>query len=227
MKRKKAFAIFLLWAIWLVSVNVAAASTPTLPDWWFTESYTIDKTERPVGVGLSTSYDVNQNARAHITIQNATGTNLHILAHTIPPGKAVEQPEFEIPTGFVSIDSIKASDFVSYDAELMQYLAPGFIDQNKRAPDRPVDIAIPAPQESKLYILYGEEILTFPIEITYELNGDYNPQNGKGPNWFVMVMFTLIVLFGGFVEWLSENLILSIGFALVFIALGFIRRRRS
>mgnify|MGYP006921587135 CR=1 FL=1 len=235
MSQRKIVAISLPLLIWLITVKLVVACSPTEPDWWFTEKFKIDQSERPIGVGLRTSDEIGSETdrRAKIFIVNHTGTKMYFLANTLPPDSIVEQPSFDLQTESFPIDMIRAGEFVNYDANYLEYLAPEFIDHNVRKPNRPQNVEVPATQKSQIQVAFGEQILTFPIELTYSLNPNYNPRNGTD-NCGSMIVLVPFLAIGNTVKWISANPILSISLILIIlglIILGFIfiqqRKKRT
>jgi len=76
-------------------------------------------------------------------------------------------------------------------------LSRGFQDYITRKKSRPADVAVPHPQSAELTLSYDGHALTVPFVVTYELNRNYNPDNGTENcgSGLVVIAGVLLLLF--------------------------------
>jgi hypothetical protein len=57
-------------------------------------------------------------------------------------------------------------------------VSPGFENRNQRATPRPANVVPPEPQPGTVTLAYGDQVLSIPFVVTYELNPYFDPSRG-------------------------------------------------
>jgi hypothetical protein len=143
---------------------------------WYTTSVTSDSGRLPSDLHMTIEWE-------WITLSNSGPTAAFVLGH----GAGGAQPEvpLTLPAGFTATH--KLADNTAADwfdgrwapganaarIDLTALFPPlGMINPVNSA--RPLQAAPPAPQSSRLVVLYGESLLTVPVTVTYALDPDYD-----------------------------------------------------
>ncbi|HYF63363.1 MAG TPA: hypothetical protein VD886_11150 [Herpetosiphonaceae bacterium] len=171
----------------------AAACSIRVPG-WYEVSTTLRAPALPVGISLV------EGEFGQISISNATATPLYLITYLIksqervedighsfaagtgptqkaaggqawewtPPGYAGEPFWTWQPSGDAIELRISEDGIDSAGGTIMRF-------QNQVGDNRPADAVAPAPEQGKIRLAYGDELIVIPVDIAYALRPGYEP----------------------------------------------------
>jgi hypothetical protein len=160
--------LWLLVGLFAATTQPVGACTPSPPDPWLREEYTVDDSSLPYDTTMSF---VNGLWDAELHVSTDAPKTFYILA---PEGKRlaiVTRREGLQPIG--NIDVVREA-LPSLWVEALPSLS---VSDRRYEEVRPVDYVPPAPHHAELHLLYDNERITLPVTATYKLNPDYDPNS--------------------------------------------------
>jgi hypothetical protein len=170
---------------------VAACSIALSPNGWFRPVLSFDTHGLPTGLSVSFTGTAEGG---ELDLSNPTKTQLYILSKPEPSQDSI-RPSADLPPGLVSFYMIVEDTWfirTSDEWYLLEHqdgprdgprhawrvVSPLLhIDSREHENTiRPADVALPAPHQAELPLVYADRLLRVPVEISYVLNPDYVPQ---------------------------------------------------
>jgi hypothetical protein len=143
---------------------------------WYTTNVSADAGQLPSDLHMTIEYE-------RIFLSNSGPTATFVLGH----GAGGVQPEvpLPLPAGFTATHRLSGNTAADwFDGRWMAgadaaridgaALFPPLMINNPVNSARPLQAAPPAPQSSRLVVLYGESLMTVPVTVTYALDPDYD-----------------------------------------------------
>jgi hypothetical protein len=194
MRRKPSILAYalLLVALFVCDVSMAAAcSIPYNPNPWYLATVHFDTQGLPAGLNLQHRDDKEYG---ELYIENSSSTPLYLLSpegsefkgtHVIPDmpqnltavHKFVSDEWYEWSGGrWILLDQKDRPFDIQAHA---WYVTNTVLHVETRPFDdivRPGNAEVPAPRQTALDVIYGDKLLSVPVDITYVLNPDYDPK---------------------------------------------------
>ena len=163
-----------------VGASPAAACSPRLPDWWFTEQFAFGAGALPPNVTYASVVISHYGAggRGFLEISNQSAIPLYLLARSDKPQEAIESLPVALPQGMIPAYKIGTGEKVTLGVENLAKLASGIQDHNQQANQRPAQVQVPGAQSAPLTLVYGDRVVEAPLTLSYTLNTTYANKSG-------------------------------------------------
>jgi hypothetical protein len=218
---KPAFALLIcvgiLWLVQFFTPSPVAACSPAPPTPWFVEQLSVGAASLPTGVSLRslspTRIAVSNRSTTPLYVigqLDIGGTEYEQLAIRFPPDtgalhRLVAGQLLTWGPGSAGPDKppVLMWNEDRLDTEALEIAAwPNSISsgrgsvapierRNQTGDHQPATVAVPPSQQTQLTLVYGDQLFTVPLTVSYILNKDYDPQsvaramNACGSNSFV------------------------------------------
>jgi len=168
---------FFLFGLASSGVQPALACEPH-PDYWYTETFSVDNVALPEGVEVLAS-DPAVQARGTLILRNQTETLLFVLSLSYRNVLVMETPDpnwkSRVNMAHEVASYLVAPDRPAYlDMNALTDLDHNLADRNVLELNLPPpDVGIPEAQRSELLLVYGEQVIEVPFTLAYTLNADF------------------------------------------------------
>jgi hypothetical protein len=190
----RAGMLFFLTGIIFLGALPARAFEPKM-NYLYIETLVVSDVDLPPGVALRVS-DPAFEARAILTLENQTETLLYVLSLNYKDVLVMVTPDPDWKNR-VNLAHEVASYLVAptrpvyLNMEALTDLDQHLEDHNELIFSPPAeDTPIPAPQNSELLLVYGEQVLLVPFTLTYTLNTHYDDGSQAYEQWMAYTQAT-------------------------------------
>ncbi|HSB66367.1 MAG TPA: hypothetical protein VLD65_07295 [Anaerolineales bacterium] len=164
-------------------------------DYWFVETFTLEKVDLPEGVTIHPSGG-DTSPRRYLILQNTTDTLLFVMSLNYKEVLVMPTPDpgwkTRLSLAHEAASYLIAPDkMASLSMEALTHLDPNLEDRNVLTSDPPpAGLAIPEAQHSELLLVCGDQVIESPFTISYALNTEFDNGSEVINAWMETVQAT-------------------------------------